>query len=178
MGRFIPAQSAYTAIVMATSAATSGSGSLDQRGKTPGSRIRALGRFDIGCSTALRGRGAGRLPLGYGSAPRLPALLEPRVLKLPPKRIGARKDLEILLDSEHLHDRQIRANRYPCAASFDAAQCHRRHAGALGHLRSGQSSAQPRKAQPVAQLAEQLLRNRQQRGSLFGHNVNILAVRA
>jgi hypothetical protein len=84
-------------------------------------------------------------------------LVESRILQLPPKRIGARKELQILLDSEHLHDGRVRADGHPRAASLDAPQGHWRHAGALGDLGGSQAAAKPRKAQPVAKLPQQLL---------------------
>ena len=161
---------------MATSAAPPRSGNLDQVGQGAGGRIRALRWPEAGWSPGLRNCGRGQLHPRRRSTPRLRAFVESRILQFPSKRIGGNDELEILLDSEHLHDGHIRANGHSGAAPFDASQGHWRHAGPLGDLSCGQAAAEPRKAQSVTKLPQQLLGNRQQGSGRLSHDVNILAV--
>ena len=100
-------------------------------------------------------------------------LHQPCVLKLPAKIIGSGELGQIPGQPEDLHDGQIGAYRDACPASFQRAQGHGRHPGALGNLFGRELATQTRKLEPLAEFDEQLVGRRQERSGLLGHGDNI-----
>ena len=70
----------------------------------------------------------------------------------------------------------VRADRNARPAPFQAAQCHRRHAGSLRDLLCRQPPALARQPQPLPQPAQVVFSRTQQRCSSIAHNGSIMAL--